>query len=349
MSLVDQHTQAPGTTVKAACDAMGVSRATYYRRKKAAASEKKTDSPRRHPRKLSPEERRHVLEVLCSKEFADLAPSQVFPKLLERGQYLCSIRTMYRILKENNAVKERRKQRRHPLYAKPSLTADGPNQVWTWDITKIPGPRKGVVYCLYVALDLYSRRVVAWTLAATETSAIAQRMFRHAVASQGIDATQLTIHADRGAPMTSHGLYALFECLGITGSHSRPRVSNDNAFSEAQFKTLKYRPKYPGRFESIQAAEAYFVDFFDRYNQDHHHTGIGLFTPDQVHSGEHLRIQNVRQAAMDQAFERNPERFVHGRPTPPQVPETVSINPETTTNVAGLHPANPSSTIQMTA
>ena len=223
---------------------------------------------------------------------------------------------------------DRRDQRKHPKRKKPRVVAEGPNEVWTWDISKLPGPVKGVMFCLYVAIDLYSRRVVGWMIADTETNAHAQDLFRHAVKTQGIECGQITVHSDNGAPMTSHGLAGLFESLGISTSFSRPRVSNDNPFSEAFFKTCKYTAEYPGWFASRELAEAYFEPFFDWYNHEHHHSGLGLFTPDQVHTGEHLKVQKIRQAALDAAYGLHPERFVKGRPTPPQLAPIVAINPE---------------------
>lgn len=323
MSLVDKHAK-PGS-VKALCQSLGVSRATYYRRKKGPSKPQKRPPSQR---RLSDAERRHILETLCSEEFADLSPYQVHATLLQRGTYLCSIRTMYRVLQENGAVKERRAQRRHPTYTKPQLITEAPNQIWTWDITKLPGPCKGVVFSLYVLLDLFSRYVVGWTIEAAESTTAAKRLVKHAVDNQGIDPNQLTIHADRGAPMTSKGLYALFDSLGVRGSHSRPRVSNDNPFSEAHFKTVKYHPLYPKRFAGLAEARAYFDHWFGWYNGRHHHISLGLFTPAQVHDGSYREIQATRQQALDQAYRLHPERFVNGPPRAPTVPLKVTINPD---------------------
>jgi len=322
----------PGS-VKQTCNALGVSRATYYRRKKQLENPSDQEVPaeetrRPHPRRLSPEEEQRVLDIFDEEENADRSPYQVFASLLNLGIYLCSIRTMYRLLKREEAVAERRNQRRHPSHPKPQLVATAPNQVWTWDITKIPGPRKGVFYCLYVMLDLFSRYVVSWTLNVGESTGVAKTLINHAYATQGIEPGQITIHADRGSPMTSSGLYTLFETLGVKGSHSRPRVSNDNPYSESHFKTLKYHHTYPKRFETLQQAESYFDEFFSWYNHEHHHSGIGLFTPAQVHSGEYVAIQSVRQAAMDKAYAENAVRFVKGPPKAPSVPESAAINPE---------------------
>lgn len=336
MSLIHEHAK-PGS-VSALCQSLGVSRATYYRRQKDKPLPKKR--PPSH-RRLSQEEREIILDTLCSEEFADSSPYQVHATLLQRGEYLCSIRTMYRILQENGAVKERRAQRRHPKHAKPQLTAQGPNQVWTWDITKLPGPYKGIVYCLYVILDLFSRYVVSWTIEDSESTSAAKRLVQHAVDNQGVVPQQLVIHADRGAPMTSKGLYALFDNLGVTGSHSRPRVSNDNAFSESHFKTVKYHACYPKRFPSLENARRYFEDWFQWYNHEHHHLGLGLFTPAQAHHGSYKKIQLTRQSALDAAYAKHPERFVNGPPTAPTVPEIVAINPDT-----GDEEAIPASTEQ---
>ena len=320
-------------SVKDTCEALGLSRATLARRRKAdrdraAGIEPPTPRKRLIPREITKPEREEIFNTLCSPEFVDATPARVYATLLARGEYLCSIRAMYRILHENKAVRDRRNQKSHPKRAKPRVRADGPNQVWTWDITKLPGPVKGVMFCLYVVMDLYSRRVVGWSIADTESNLHARTLFRHAVDTQGIKPGQITVHSDNGAPMTSHGLAGLFQTLGISTSFSRPRVSNDNPFSEALFKTSKYHHAYPGWFASLAAAEAYFEPFFEWYNHEHHHSGIGLFTPDQVHSGEHERVQKVRQAALDEGHRRHPERFVRGRPKPPEVPPIVAINPE---------------------
>lgn len=321
MSLVQEHAK-PGS-LKELCHSLGVSRATFYRRRKGP-SPPQLRPP--NPRRLSQTERMAILDILCSQEFADLSPYQVHATLLQRGTYLCSIRTMYRILQENDAVQERRAQRRHPHHAKPQLIAMAPGQVWSWDITKLPGPCKGVVFCLYVLLDLFSRFVVSWTIEETESTATAKRLVRHAVKSQGVDTSKLTIHADRGAPMTSKGLYALFDSLNIRGSHSRPRVSNDNPFSEAHFKTAKYHSLFPKRFASLEMARQYFECWFNWYNHQHHHIGLALFTPLQVHDGSYRMIQVIRQQALDEAFRQHPERFVNGPPQAPTLPQLVSIN-----------------------
>ena len=306
-------------TTKDVCDALGLSRATLSRRRKAqrdaaAGIVKATPAKKASHRKLSVEERKQIYAVLCSPEFINRTPAFLYAELLGRHEFLCSIRSMYRILNENQDVVDRRDQRKHPKRKKPRVVAEGPNEVWTWDISKLPGPVKGVMFCLYVAIDLYSRRVVGWMIADTETNAHAQDLFRHAVKTQGIERGQITVHSDNGAPMTSHGLAGLFESLGISTSFSRPRVSNDNPFSEAFFKTCKYTAEYPGWFASRELAEAYFEPFFDWYNHEHHHSGLGLFTPDQVHTGEHLKVQKIRQAAPGRGVRPPPQTLRQGPP-----------------------------------
>jgi putative transposase len=266
-----------------------------------------------------------VLEVLCSNEFIDRAPREVYAILLERSEYLCSVRTMYRILAEHKAVRERRPQRNHPENAVPRCRATAPNQLWSWDITKLPGPARSF-FSLYVVLDVFSRYVVAWLLARRESAYLATRLIEQAIVSAGIDADQLTVHADRGAPMTSKSVAQMLADLRVERSHSRPRVSNDNPFSEAQFKTLKYCPDYPGRFADVGAGRSWCASFFRWYNHEHRHEGIGLFTPADVHFGRHLKLDRVRQRALDAAYAAHPERFVKGPPKSPSVPDEVWIN-----------------------
>ncbi len=323
MTLVDQHACAVGVTD--ACRTLGVSRATWYRRR--ARRDDVMPRPRScsHPRRLSDEERALVLEVLCSDEFIDRAPREAYAILLERGEYLCSVRTMYRILAEQKAVRERRPQRNHPQNAVPRCCAKAPNQLWSWDITKLPGPARSF-FNLYVVLDVFSRYVVAWLLARRESAYLATRLIEQAIVSAGIDEDQLTVHADRGAPMTSTSLAQMLANLGVDRSHSRPRVSNDNPFSEAQFKTMKYCPDYPGRFVDAGAGRAWCSSFFRWYNHEHRHEGIGLFTPVAVHFGHHLELDHVRQRALDAAYTAHPERFVNGPPQSPSVPSEVWIN-----------------------
>lgn len=323
MRIVDQH--APEVGIAAACRAVEVSRATWYRRRQRAAATTAPEDRRRPPRQLSDEERDRVLEVLCSDEFIDRSPRAVYATLLERGTYLCSIRTMYRILAERAAVRERRNQRNHPEYAVPICCARGPNALWSWDITKLAGPRR-TWFSLYVVLDVYSRFVVSWLLARRESSFLATRLIEQAIHTHAIDPSRLTIHADRGAPMTAKSTAQFMADLGIVRSHSRPRVSNDNPFSEAQFKTLKYCPQYPGAFAGYESAKTWCASFFQWYNHEHRHDGIGLFTPADVYTGRHLELTRVRQRTLDRAYAAHPERFVRGRPKPPAVPEEIWIN-----------------------
>jgi putative transposase len=257
----------------------------------------------------------------------DKSPREVYATLLDDGQYLCSVRTMYRILEENAAVKERRNQLRHPAYKKPELLATGPNQVWSWDITKLLGPVKWTYFYLYVILDIYSRYVVGWTLAHKESSEIASRLIRESVDKQSVAEDELTIHSDRGPSMTSHSVAQLLGTLGITKSHNRPYVSNDNPFSESQFKTMKYHSQFPGRFGGFDDALAFCRDFFPWYNNEHYHTGIGLLTPTSLHYGEAQKILQARQATLDAAYRAHPERFVKGRPATSDIPSAVWINP----------------------
>lgn len=322
MTIVDEH--APEVGVAPACRTLEISRATWYRRRSRAAAPPRADR-RRPPRRLSDQDRDRVIEVLCSEEFMDLSPRAVFAILLDRGIYLCSIRTMYRILAERRAVRERRAQRTHPPHAVPVLCARGPNELWTWDITKLAGPFR-TWFSLYVILDVYSRFVVAWLLARNESAALAVQLIEQAIRDHQVERSGLTIHADRGSPMTAKSTAQLLADLGVERSHSRPRVSNDNPFSEAQFKTLKYCPQFPGEFAGYDDAKAWCGPFFHWYNHEHRHEGIGLFTPADVYTGRHLELAHVRQRALDRAYLANPERFVRGRPAPPAVPEEVWIN-----------------------
>ena len=309
--------------VAAACRAMNVSRATFYRRRHPPKI-----SPRPTPaRALSPPQRQAVLEQLNNSRFADQAPRQVYSKLLDEGQYLCSVRTMYRILAENQSVRERRNQLTHPKYKKPELLATGPNEVWSWDITKLKGPEKWTYYYLYVIVDIYSRCVVGWMLAHHENSDLARQLIRETIEKQQINADQLIIHSDRGPSMTSHSVAQLLGSLGVTKSHSRPHVSNDNPFSESQFKTMKYRPDFPKRFGCYQDALGFCRRFFDWYNNEHYHSGIGLVTASSLHYGQATEVIAARKRTLEQAWKLNPERFVNGIPRPAELPKAVWINP----------------------
>jgi putative transposase len=275
---------------------------------------------------LSTAEQQGILEVLHSDRFADLAPAEVWATLLDEGVYLGSESTFYRLLRHAGEVRERRRQATHPAKVKPELTAGAPNEVWSWDITKLRGPAKWSYYYLYVILDIFSRYVVGWMVASRETGPLAEVLIRQTCAKQGIERAQLTIHADRGSSMTSKPVAFLLADLGVTQSHSRPHVSNDNPFSEAQFKTLKYRPDFPGRFDSIEDARRHCQIFFPWYNDEHRHTGLGLHTPADVHYGLAEAIRDKRAGVLDAAYTAHPERFVRKPPEPPQIPETSWIN-----------------------
>jgi putative transposase len=313
----------PKLGVAPTCAALGLSRETYYRRQRPKVS----GCRRRSPRSLGTDERRHVMAVLHEPRFVDVAPPQVYASLLDEGRYLCSLRTMYRILAANHEVRERRDQLRHPEYAKPELLATGPNQVWSWDITKLHGPTKWSHFYLYVILDIFSRYVVGWMVAEAESAALAQRLIEETCARQGIQPGKLTLHADRGSSMRSKPVAFLLADLGVTKTHSRPHVSDDNPFSEAHFKTLKYRPDFPERFGSIQHARAHGQDFFPWYNTEHHHSGLGLLTPHDVHHGRAAERVQARAAVLAAAFADHPERFVAGQPRPQDQPTAVWINP----------------------
>jgi putative transposase len=268
-----------------------------------------------------------VIDILHSERFVDKAPAQVWATLLDEQTYLCSPRTMYRILAEHGEVRERRNQLRHPNYTKPELLAEAPNQVWSWDITKLLGPVKWTYFYLYVILDIFSRYVVGWMVAHRESAALARRLIETACRNQRIEPGQLTIHADRGGAMRSKSLALLLADLGVTKTHSRPHVSNDNPFSESQFKTLKYCPQFPERFGSIQDARAFGGPFFDYYNNEHRHSGIGLMTPAAVHYGMAKQLIATRQETLLAAYRSHPERFVHRPPQPPELPRAAWINP----------------------
>jgi putative transposase len=280
---------------------------------------------------LNLDERAAVLAVLNSERFVDCAPRTVYATLLSEQQYLCSWRTMYRILSEADQVRERRNQVRRTGYTAPELLATAPNQLWSWDITKLRGPAKWTYYYLYVILDVFSRAVVGWLIAEREDAELAETLIAETCAKEGIMPQQLTIHADRGSAMTSKVLVQLLADLGVAKTHSRPHVSNDNPYSEAQFKTLKYRPNYPDRFGSLADARQWARAFFDWYNHEHRHTGIGLLTPASVHRGQASSLRAERQRVLDAAYAAHPERFVRGHPVPPLLPPAVWINPPATT------------------
>ncbi len=314
----------PLVGVVAACAALCVSRASYYR----AQQPKPEPKPRPRPaRALTDEERANVLATLDSEPFADLAPAQVYASLLEDGEYLCSTRTMYRVLAEHDQVRERRAQRRHPEYTKPQLVAMAPNQVWSWDTTKLPGPTKGTYFTLYIVLDIFSRYIVGWQVAARESAAVAQELIKSCCKEQGVARDQLTIHADRGSPMTAKSTALLYVDLGIAKSHSRPHTSNDNPYSESNFRTLKYRPDMPEHLGSLEHARQVVRALVDWYNDEHYHVGLALLHPVDVHYGRAADIVAARQLVLDEAHLRHPERFVRGRPVQKAPPTTAWINP----------------------
>lgn len=316
------------TSTSEACALLGASRATVYRRRRPPAP--RPPAPRPEPaNKLSETERHHVLSLLRSEQYCDLAPAQVWAQLLDDGIYLCSISTMYRLLAIAGETRERRRQRTHPARKRPELIARGANEVWSWDITKLQGPERGTYYELFVIIDIYSRYVVAWMVAEAETGELAEAFIADALAGQGIGRDQLTLHADRGTSMTSKTVAQLLVDLGVARSHSRPHVSNDNPYSEANFKTLKYCPAFPGRFGSIHDARAFCAMFFEHYNHVHRHAGIGLHTPASVHYGTAPEIRFQRQATLDAAYAANPARFRHQRPAPPKLPTVAWINEPT--------------------
>jgi putative transposase len=317
----------PRLGIAPTCKALGLPRATYYRRRQPARAR----SPRRpSPRALCAEEQTAVLGVLHEPRFVDLAPAEVYATLLDEGRYLCSERTMYRLLAAHQEVRERRNQLRHPRYAAPELLARRPNELWSWDITKLLGPAKWTYFYLYVILDVFSRYVVGWMVAHRESATLAERFIRETCARQGIGRDQLTIHADRGPAMTSKPVALLLADLGVIKTHARPHVSNDNPFSEAQFKTLKYRPAFPDRFGSIQDARAYCHDFFAWYNTEHRHSGLGLLTPRDVHHGLAAQRIAARATVLTAAYSAHPERFPGGLPQPRACPREVWINRPTT-------------------
>ena len=310
--------------IRKACQSLGVPRSSVYsaRRTAQVPAKRKTS-----PRALAAEEKSKVRETLNSPRFQDQAPREVYAKLLDEGRYLCSWRTMYRILAENQEVKERRDQLRHPNYVKPELLATKPNQLWSWDITKMLGPTKWTYYYLYTIIDVFSRYVVGWMIAERESSSLAEELIAATCIRQGIQPGQLTIHADRGSSMTSKPVAFLLADLGVTKTHSRPHVSNDNPFSESHFKTMKYRPDYPDRFGSKQDARVWAEEFFRWYNHQHHHSGLGLLTPAVVHYEQAQQVREKRQQTLQNAFALHPERFVRGLPKPHPLPVAVWINP----------------------
>jgi putative transposase len=307
------------------CALFGKSRATVYRKRNPVLGPRRPRRISRHPAQLDDAERDVVLAVLDSTRFADKAPGQVWAVLLDEGVYLCSVATMYRLLRERGQAGERRAQATHPARKKPELMAEGPNQVWSWDITKLKGPARGIYYQLYVVIDIFSRMVIHWEVWPTETGELAREFILHAIeANNGV--VPGAVHADRGTSMTSNTVSGLYALLGIDQSHSRPHVSNDNPYSEANFKTLKYCPAFPGEFGSIEDAKVFCAAFFHYYNCEHRHSGIAMHTPASVHDGTATQIQARREETLREAFLTHPERFHGRRPLPPQLPTRAWIN-----------------------
>ena len=313
-----------GVPVTVACQALGASRATLYRRTSPPRPPKPRLSP--PPRRLETHEEEEVLRVLHAPENVDQTPREVFAKLLTAGVFLASVSTMYRLLARTDSSKERRRGHVHRNHVMPQLVATAPNQIWTWDITKVPGLDRGTFYYVYVILDLFSRFVVGWLASDRENAALATHLIRETCARNGIEPGQLTLHSDRGSPMTAGTMTQLLANLEVAQSLSRPRVSNDNPFSESHFKTVKYQPDYPGRFCSALHVRGHFEDLFDWYNNAHHHQGLKLFTPADVHFGRVLQVAAKRQAALDAAYRAHPERFVKGPPLVALPPSRVHIN-----------------------
>ena len=325
--MIDEHfAELVGVTSTArACTLLGKARATHYRRRRPPVAGPPAPRPT-PPNALSEAERQHVLSLLRSPQYCDLAPAQVWARLLDDGVYVCSISTMYRLLAVAGENRERRRQRTHPAKKKPELIARRPNEVWSWDITKLQGPARGVYYELFVIIDIFSRYVVGWMVSPAETGELAEAFIADTLARQGVGRDQLTLHADRGTSMTSKPVAQLLVDLGVARSHGRPHVSNDNPYSEANFQTLKYCPAFPGRFGSIEDARAFCAAFFEHYNHVHRHSGIGLHTAASVHYGTATEVRAKRAETLDAAYAANPARFHHRRPTPPNLPTVAWIN-----------------------
>ena len=325
---------APVIGTRPACRALGASVATVYRRRRPP--EPRPPKLRPMPaRALSEQERERVLEVLHCERFVDVSPEETYATLLDEGTYLCSTRTMYRILAAHHGgVRERRNQLTHPAYNKPELLAERPNELWSWDISKLKGPAKWTWFYLYVILDVFSRYIVAWTVQYRETAQLAKALIEQATEQQQITPKILTLHADRGGTMRSKPVAFLLADLGVTKTHSRPYTSTDNPYSEAHFKTLKYRPEFPERFDDIEHARAHCRAFVDWYNHQHRHSGIGLMTPAAVHFGQATELYAARASVLEAAHERHPERFVRKPPVPPELPTAAWINKPDTKEVA---------------
>ena len=314
--------------LRAACHALDINRSSVYA-KSGRSEDGRSRKGAAQPRALSPQERERIIATMDSDEFCNQPPSEIYQTLLERGVHLCSVSTMHRLLRQRGENGERRAQRAPQHHAVPRLVAQAPNEVWTWDCSKLPTLTRITYLTLYVVLDLFSRFVVAWMVSAKENSALAQQLMTEATARYQIDPGRLTIHQDRGAPMTANRYIDLLSEMGIVLSHSRPRVSNDNAFSEAQFKTQKYQPDYPGTFTHVAHARTWCEQYFDWYNFEHHHRGLAGYTPEQVFTGRYTDVAAAKQRALDKRYRQHPERFVSGPPKAPMPPMRVEINPVT--------------------
>ncbi len=322
-----------------ACEVLSLNRSTVYAKRRRGNStpdpQKRSRKKAPQPRALSAAERQSILERMNRPELWDQTAYQVYYKLLEQGECLGSLSTLYRVLREAGQAGERRNQRAPQSHDVPRLTATRPNEVWTWDISKLATRRRGTYLNLYVVMDLYSRYVVAWMISHKENSALAQQLVQETLTRYGLDEKSLTLHQDRGSPMIAQSFLDLMADLGVVCSHSRPRVSNDNPFSESQFKTAKHQPDYPGRFQSIEHARLWFTDYFAWYNYEHHHSGLNGYTPAQVFTGDYRTVAKTRQTALDQYYQNHPERFVGGKPEAKLPAETVHINPITSEESGG--------------
>ncbi len=310
-----------------ACGAVGISKSSYYRQRKPTSAAVVRQEKRIVPRALTEVERARVVEVLHEERFMDKSPYQIYARLLDENNYVGSVSTMYRCLRTLDELKERRNILRHPHYKTPELLAIQPNEVWSWDITKLKGPVKGCYYHLYVILDIFSRHVVGWLVAQKESGELAEKLIELTCRRQNIQRKELTVHSDRGSSMTSQTVAGLLDFLDVKASFNRPHVSNDNPYSESHFKTMKYGPNFPERFGSIQDARAFLRDFFDFYNNEHYHSGIAYLTPAMIHYGESQQVLEQRQLVLLSAYQKHPERFVNGVPMPVMPPSEVWINP----------------------
>jgi putative transposase len=328
MDIISQTGQNKSIPIDMLCSVMHISRATYYRHLRCLTQIKARESAAKPPiNALNSQEKQCVLDLLHSDHFIDKTPYDVYFELIDKGEYYCSPRTMYRILAEQGESSERRIQRNHRDAVKPELMATGPNQVWSWDITKLLGPTKWVYYHLYVIMDIFSRHIVGWLIADRESQELARKLIQETTLKQGIHPNQLTIHADNGPSMKSHTVAQLLEHIGVVKTHNRPYTSNDNPFSESHFKTLKYRPEFPVRFQSLEHSEAFCQQFFHWYNKEHYHSGIAWLTPESVHYKRDQVILEKRHAVLQQAFLEHPERFNRKEPQLKKLPNSVYINP----------------------